>query len=290
MSKDMRYTLLLSLTAVIWGVGFVAQRAAMYHMGPLTFNGVRFILGGLSLIPVIMVMEKGGVNRATVIAGSVGGCIVFVAAGLQQWGISVTGSASVAGFISGMYIVLVPILGMLVGRKASLFVWIGAVSATAGMYFMSVPVGTNTLDLGSILLLAGAFGWAIHILVVDRFVVGIKPISFSVVQCLICGLLSLTAAFIIEDVQFSQIQAGYLPIIYSAFISVGIAYTLQIVGQKYVPPGRAAIIFSMESVMAAVAEAVLLGIFLDGRGYAGGGLIFAGILISQIQRRRNVSD
>ena len=286
MSKEQFSTALLVLTALIWGLGFVAQRAAMDYMGPFTFNAVRFGLGGLSLIPIVIMMEKGCINRITIAAGLAAGSVLFVAAALQQWGIMVTGSASKAGFITGLYIVLVPVLGMFVGRKASKYVWIGAMLASVGLYMISVPEDLTAVNIGSIALLICAFGWAIHILVIDRFVGRIRPLGFSVVQCLVCSVLSFAVAFAFEDVQISHIAAGYLPIIYSAFISVGIAYTLQIVGQRHVPPGRSAIIFSMESIFGAIGEVILLGAFLSVRGYIGGGIIFTGIVISQIQRKR----
>ena len=281
---ERRATALLIITALIWGVGFVAQRAAMDFMGPFTYNALRFGLGGLSLIPVVIVLEKGGVGWHTVKAGLIGGGVLFAAATLQQIGIGITGSAGKAGFITGLYIVLVPILGMFVGRRASRYVWAGALLAVLGLYFISVPEGLSYIDLGVLLLIACAFGWAVHILVVDRFAAGIKPLGFSVVQCLVCSLLSLAAALTFEDIHAADIVAGYIPLIYSAFVSVLIAYTLQIVGQKHVPPGRSAIIFSMESVVAAVAEAAILGVFLSGRGYFGGGLIFLGIVIANSMR------
>ena len=282
-SKEQRSTALLIIAALIWGLGFVAQRAAMDYMGPFTFNAVRFGLGGLSLIPMVIILEKSGINRITIIAGLAAGSVLFIAAALQQWGIMITGSASKAGFITGLYIVLVPVLGTFVGRKASKYVWIGAMLASVGLYMIGVPEGLTGIDIGSIALLICAFGWAIHILVVDRFVERIKPLGFSVVQCLVCSIFSFAVAFIFEDVQVAHITAGYLPIMYSAFISVGIAYTLQIVGQRYVPPGRSAIIFSTESIFGAIGEAVLLGAFLTGRGYIGGIIIFMGIIISQIR-------
>ena len=286
MSKKQRSTALLVLAALIWGLGFVAQRAAMDYMGPFTFNAARFGLGGLSLIPVVIVMEKGGISRTTIAAGLAAGSVLFVAAALQQWGIMVTGSASMAGFITGLYIVLVPLLGIFAGRKASKYVWIGAMLASVGLYMISMPDGLTAVNIGTIALLICAFCWAIHILVIDHFVERVKPLGFSVIQCLVCSILSLGAAFAFEDVQIAYIAAGYLPVLYAAFISVGIAYTLQIVGQRHVPPGRSAIIFSTESIFGAIGEAVLLGAFLGGRGYIGGGIIFVGILISQIQGKR----
>jgi len=288
---------MLITTAFIWGIGFVAQNVAMDYMEPFIFNAVRFGLGGLSLIPVILIMnnkskasepqlsdEQKLENRGLIIrAGLCGGGVLFLAAATQQFGIAITGSASKAGFITGLYIVLVPILGIFFGRKTTGFVWIGAVSSVVGLYLLSVTDGFGAIDIGDGLLLLCAFGWAAHILVIDRFVEKVKPLTFAAAQCLVCAAASLVAAIATEEINLGNIIAGYQPVMFSAFISVCFAYTLQIIGQKHVPPGKSAVIFSMESVFAALAEVVLLGTFLTGRGYVGSGFIFAGILISQIQ-------
>jgi len=289
MSKEQRYIIMLAIAALIWGIGFVAQRAAMDHMGPFTFNWIRFGLGGLSLIPVVLIVEKrNGFNKATITAGIICGLVLFVAAALQQWGIAVTGSAAKSGFITGLYIVLTPILGMFVGRSTHKFVWIGAIFATAGLYFIANP-GTLGISLGVIALLGGALGWAVHILVIDRFVGRINALGFSSIQCLVCSILSFGAAFMFEDVQLAQISAGYIPILYSALISVCIAYTLQVIGQRHVAPAKSAIIFSLESVFGAAGEAIILGAFMDVRGYIGGALIFTGIIVSQLRGKKKIT-
>jgi len=288
MSKEQRYTIILLFAAVIWGFGFVAQRAAMDHMGPLVFNGIRFGLGGLSLIPMVLFIEKkDGFNKATLKAGLICGLVLFVAAALQQWGMAATGSAAKTGFITGLYIVLTPILGMFMGRKTHKFVWVGAIFATVGLYFIANP-GELGLSLGVLALLAGALAWSTHILVIDRFAKEASPLGLSVVQCLVCAVPSLGAAFIFEDVQLVQISAGYIPVLYSALVSVCIAYTLQVLGQRHVAPGKSAIIFSLESVVGAGGEAFILGAFMDVRGYIGGALIFAGIVVSQLKGCRKI--
>jgi len=286
LSREQRSTLILISTALIWGIGFVAQRAAVYYMGTFTFTGIRFGLGGLALIPLALFLEKGGLNKDALKAGLAAGVVLFCGASLQQWGIEITGSAGMAGFITGMYIIIVPILGIFMRRRTSRYVWLGAFIAFVGLYFISVTDGMGLVDFGSAVMLVGAFFWALHILVVDRFAAKVPPLSFSVAQCLVCAALSMAAAFAFEDVQPARIAAGYLPIMYSAFISVCIAYTLQIVGQKHVSPARSAVIFSMESVIAAIGEVILFGVSMEMRGYAGGGLIFLGILISQARRRQ----
>lgn len=280
MTKETRSTLLLSCTAIIWGVGFVAQSVAMNYMGPLTFNAVRFLLAGIALIPVIKFFE-GGIDKHSIKGGLVCGFVCFIGATLQQFGILFTGSAGMAGFISGLYIIIVPILGVFLGRKAGLPVWVGAALAVIGLYLISSPDDITAIDMGTLLLIACAFAWAIHIFLIDKFVAKAKPLGISMVQCFVIGTFSFIAAFIFEDIQPVSIVSGYLPILYSAFISIGIAYTLQFVGQKHVPPGRSAVIFSMESVVAAISEVIILGTFLATTGYIGGALIFAGIIISQ---------
>ena len=282
-NKQHLATVAIVVTSIIWGFGFVAQLIAMNYMDPFIFNALRFALGGFSLIPLVLLMEKGPINRSTVIAGITGGVVVFVASGLQQFGIVLTGSAGKSSFITGLYIILVPILGTLSGKKASRYVWAGAVLATGGIYLISGPTHLASLDLGTLLLMINAFCWAIHILVVDRFMgEDAKPVGFSMIQSFVCAGLSGVTALIFENPQMEDVVSGMMPLLYAGLVSVGVAYTLQMVGQKYISPGRSAIIFSMESVVGAVGEAVILGALLSPLGYAGGGLIFIGILVSQL--------
>lgn len=285
MSKDQRSTLMLLITSIIWGIGFVAQRAGGYFMDPFTFNFVRFALGGFALVPVLFKLEQGKISRTTAIAGLIGGTVVFIAVNLQQWGVIITGSASKAGFITGLYIIFVPILGILIKRKAPKNVWVGAVLAAVGLYFLSAPGDQFNIDIGTVILLICAFFWAVHILVIDRFIEGARPIGFSIMQCVAVSGLSFVAALIFGDIQPANILAGWLPVAYAAFVSTGIAYTLQVVAQQHVPPGRSAVIFSSESIWATTAEAILLGTFLSALGYVGGGLIVAGIIVAQLGRK-----
>ena len=257
-------------------------------MGAFMFNGVRFLLGAVSLIPVVYFLERDqGTFKEkiyTALAGIGGGVILFFAASLQQFGVVWTGSAGRSGFITGLYTVLVPILGMFFGRRAGLLVWVGAISAVIGLYLLSVP-SAGSIAIGDIVLFIGAFFWAGHIIYVDSFISRIKPIRFSMAQFAACGILSLICAFIFENVTVSALSAGIIPVLYSGFLSVGIAYTLQIVGQKGVEPAKAAIIFSLEALFSAVGGALLLGETMDIRGYAGCAFILAGIIVSQ----KNVS-
>jgi drug/metabolite transporter (DMT)-like permease len=280
------------LTALIWGLAFTAQRQSVDLMGGLTFGGVRFLLGAVSLIPVIAVFERGKTSpkerRDTLKYGVIVGVVLFIACTFQQYGIQITLSAGKSGFITGLYIVIVPILGLLFGRRTSPFTWIGAIVAVSGLYFISVTDGLGSVGLGDVLLLIGAFFWAIHILTVDRFAKCLRSLRFSVVQFVVCGTLSLAGAFIFETVRISDILNGIVPILYGGIASVGVAYTLQIIGQKHVEPSRAAIIFSLEALFSAVGAAIILGERMTTRGYVGAGLIFAGILLSQIVIKKRV--
>lgn len=292
--RQVRATFCLFLTAVIWGVAFVAQKAAADVMGSMTFNGIRFGLGALSLVPVILIFERGKITgllfrKATVI-GLLGGLILFIAAGLQQIGVVLTGSAGKSGFITGLYIVMVPILGLFFRRRAGLFVWFGAALSCGGLYFLSIPAGGFSIGAGDLVLLIGAVFWAAHILIIDRFTGALPPILFSLLQFAVCSILSLSSAFLFEEVTLAVIIEGGAPILYSGLLSVGLAYTLQVIGQRYVEPARAAIIFSTESLFAALGAAILLKEIMPPRGYAGCALIFSGILLSQVTIRKRVSE
>jgi len=277
-------TVSLFVTAFIWGLAFVAQRLGA-DMGSFTFNGVRFLLGAASLLPIVYLLERGpvtaGVLKYTILAGIGGGAILFIAASLQQFGVALTGSAGKSGFITGLYTVLVPILGVFIGRKTGALAWIGAACAVLGLYLLSVP-DIHSIEAGDVVLFAGAFFWAGHILFIDRFINRIKVIRFSMIQSLTCGLLSLAAAFIFERVSLGAISAGIMPILYCGLLSTGVAYTLQSIGQKGVEPAKAAIIFSLETLFSALGGALLLGEKMDARGYAGCAFIFTGIIVSQL--------
>ncbi len=304
--KELVGTILLFTTAVIWGLAFTAQRNGMDFMGAFTFNGTRFLLGACSLVPVILLFERtkgrAGGNAPpnedaaftrpskafTYKVAVLGGLVLFIAAGLQQIGIEITMSAGKAGFITGLYIVLTPILSRVLGKKIAPRVWAGAVFACAGLYLLSVrpgEAGGGSLGLGDAALIAGAFFWALHIIVIDRWADKILPLRFAATQFAVCGVLSMACAFVLENVEVSSLIAGYAPVLYSAFLSVGVAYTLQIIGQKYVEPSKAALIFSAESLFGAIGAALLLGEIMSAQSYIGCALIFLGIVVSQLGKR-----
>jgi drug/metabolite transporter (DMT)-like permease len=285
-------TVLLFLASLIWGATFVAQKAAGGHMETFTYNGIRFALGALTLLPFILLFEKKDSckTRRTWMVGIAGGVVLFVAANLQQLGIVLSrspSSASEAGFITGLYTVFVPILGLAIGRKANRYIWLSAVLAFTGLALISIgPGGLSSIQLSDSLYVFGAVFWAVHILLIGRYVKGIHPLRFAAIQFLVCSLLSTTGAFAFETVRIESIWAGIVPILFGGILSSGVAYTLQIIGQRKVEPAKAAIIFSLEALFAAIAEAVVMGELMTPQKYIGGLVIFAGILLSQITPER----
>lgn len=286
MKTKIKATILLFLTAMIWGFAFVAQRVGADYVGAFTFNGVRFFLGTLSLIPVILIFEREKMHKTKfikiLIPGVLAGTVLFIASTLQQYGVEITGSAGKAGFLTGLYTVLVPLIRFVMGKKTSVFTFIGAIFAVAGLFFLCMTGDELTFGIGDIVLIIGAFFWAGHILVVDKYVNDISPLKFSLVQFLVCGILSITCALIFEDIEFSAIKSAGIPILYGGIMSVGVAYTCQILGQKDSDPTFASIVFSTESVFSAIGGALLLNEIMSGRGYLGCVLIFIGIVLSQL--------
>ncbi len=287
--KKLKSNLLLLVTAMIWGFAFVAQRIGADSVGPFTFNGTRFILGAVSIIPVFLIFEKKEVEKTihsgkinlTVKAGALAGIVLFVASALQQWGVEITGSAGKSSFLTGIYTVLVPILGIFLGKKTNLNVWFGALLAVLGMFLICINEKWQ-ISYGDCVLLIGAIFWALHILVIDKFVDGIYPIRFAFTQFLVCGILGLLCAVSFEDISLAGLQAASIPILYSGILSAGVAYTCQIIGQKSADPTYASIILSTESMFGAIGGAVILGETMTLRAYIGCLLIFAGIIISQL--------
>ena len=286
MKTKIKSTILLFLTAMIWGFAFVAQKVGAEFVGAFTFNGIRFMLGTVSLIPVILLFEREKLDKAKIksilIPGLLAGTVLFIASTLQQYGVEITGSAGKAGFLTGLYTVLVPLIRFVMGKKTSIFTLFGAVFAVVGLFFLCMTGDEFTFGMGDVVLIIGAFFWAGHILVVDKYVNDISPLKFSLVQFLVCGILSLIFAFVLEDIEFSAIRSAGVPILYGGIMSVGVAYTCQILGQRDADPTFASIVFSTESVFSAIGGAILLNEIMSGRGYFGCVLIFIGIVLSQL--------
>lgn len=286
MKTKIKSTILLFLTAIIWGFAFVAQRVGAEFVGAFTFNGIRFLLGFLSLIPVILIFEKDKFNieslKKTLLPGLLAGIVLFIASTLQQYGVEITQSAGKAGFLTGLYTVLVPLIRFVMGKKTSAFTFLGAIFALAGLFFLCMTGSDISFGLGDIVLIIGAFFWAGHILVVDKHVNNISPLKFSLVQFFVCGVLSIIFALILEDINFAAVKSAGIPILYGGLMSVGVAYTCQILGQRDADPTFASIVFSTESVFSAIGGAIILNEVMSGRGYLGCVLIFIGIVLSQL--------
>lgn len=292
-NKRLGANMLLLLTAAIWGFAFVAQRVGSQYVGAFTFNGVRFALGSISLIPLIIYFDKrkkSGSNnegkvefsvKKSILSGVVVGIVLYIAATLQQVGLIYT-TAGKASFITGLYMVFVPIIGIFLKHKVGKNSWVGVVIAVVGLYLLSVNENFR-ISYGDLLEVIGAIFWAIHILTIDYFSSKIDALKLSCIQFATCSFLSLVTALIFEQITMSGISQALVPILYGGFLSVGIAYTLQVVAQKNAKPSHAAMILSMESVFGAVGGAILLGESMSSRGYMGCILILGGILVSQIR-------
>lgn len=283
---------MLLIAAAIWGFGFVAQRLGMNYLEPFAFNSARFLLGSLSLLPLLWFLSRQKLSRQKVNlktkpnhslhkGGLICGLVLFVAATLQQYGLFYT-TAAKAGFITGLYLILVPIIGILLKHTTGITTWLGAVLAVVGLYLLSIN-DDFTMSLGDTLIFIGALFWAFHILVIDHFSNRIDSIQLSAVQFLVCGLLSLGVSLIIETPTLAGAIAGWQPILFAGVVSVGIAYTLQVVAQKNAKPSHAAIIMSLEAVFAAIGGVWLLDESLSPRAWFGCGLMLAGMLLSQVK-------
>lgn len=295
---------LLLLTAAIWGLAFVAQRAGMEHIQPFTYNGVRFALGSLSLLPLILLLRNRsrrriGAESATGkenstregrgakvwLYGLLSGSVLFTAASLQQVGIVYT-TAGKAGFITGMYVVLVPLSGLLWRQKAGWSRWVGAGLAVAGLYFLSITRGF-TIAKGDLLVLLSALFWTAHVQLIGWFSPKTNSLVLASIQFGVCSLFSLAVAAGTETVVLAGILRAAVPILYGGLCSVGVAYTLQVVVQKTAHPAHAAVILSLEGAFAVLGGWLILGEMLSLRGLIGCALMLGGMIVSQTSLLRN---
>lgn len=308
---------LLFLTAVVWGVAFVAQSVGMDYVGPFTFNCIRCLIGAVVLVPCIWLLDRwkqrpdgascgreaagaqdsascsrrsagaqGGASdggHALLAGGICCGLALFVASNLQQIGIQYT-TVGKAGFITALYIVMVPVFGIFLKKRAGIRVWVSVALAVAGLYLLCI---TDRLALGKgdILVLLCAVVFAVHILVVDHFSAKTDGVRMSCIQFLVCGLLSGVCMLITEHPEMRLILQAWQPILYAGVFSCGVGYTLQIVGQKGTDPTVASLILSLESVVSVLAGWLLLGQRLSVRELGGCALMFAAILLAQMPER-----
>ncbi|MDO4523369.1 MAG: DMT family transporter [Eubacteriales bacterium] len=287
----LKNSLILFLTAFIWGTAFVAQSVGMDYVGPFTFTCVRSILGGVVLLPCMAVLKRinppkdvrvSEGNRSTLLLGGVCcGIALCVGSNLQQIGIMST-AVGKSGFITAFYIILVPVLGLFFGKRCKLTVWIGVLLAIAGLYFLCVTGDITAIERGDIMLFFCALTFSVHILVIDHFSPMVDGVKMSCIQFFVCGILSAIPMLLFEHPQTHQILNAWMPILYAGVLSCGVGYTLQIIGQKGMNPTIASLILSLESVISVLAGMVVLHQQLTGREILGCVLMFAAILMAQL--------
>lgn len=288
---QVRNSLILLLTALIWGVAFVAQSVGMDYVGPFTFNCVRFLIGGIVLLPCMALLKKlnppekradgsGKEKKNLILGGVCCGVALCVASCLQQLGIMYT-SVGKAGFITAFYIIIVPVIGLFFRKKCGITVWIGVLLALAGLYFLCITEDL-TIGRGDVLVFLGALMFAVHIMVIDHFSPLADGVAMSCIQFFVSGGLCAVPMLLFEKPQIGQLLAAWQPILYAGVLSCGVAYTLQIIGQKGMNPTVASLILSLESVISVLAGMVILHQELSGREILGCILMFAAILLAQL--------
>lgn len=305
MNSKLKNDALLVLTALIWGSAFVAQSVGMDYMGPFTFNSLRCLLGGLVLLPVIWIMgrkdpkgpayrpdsrsieegqKKRGDKKILLTGGLCCGIALAAASSLQQIGLVYT-SAGKAGFITALYILIVPVLGLFLGKKVGLKTWIGVGLAIIGMYFLCIKEGFF-ISYGDFLVMICAFIFSLHILIIDYFSPKVDGVKLSCIQFWVAGILCAVPMIISEKPTFEAVAAAWLPLLYAGVLSCGVAYTLQIIAQKNTDPTVASLILSMESVFAALAGWVLINETLSPKEIFGCVLVFTAIILAQLPQKR----
>lgn len=291
----LKNNLLLTLTAFIWGIAFVAQSVGMDYVGPFTFNAVRFLIGGIVLIPCIFLLNRlngskqGGEKdkkerreeRKILLAGGICcGVCLCVASSLQQFGIAYT-TVGKAGFITALYIIIVPVLGIFMKKRVTVLAWASVALAAVGMYFLCITEEFR-IGRGDILMMLCALCFSIHILVIDYFSPRVDGVKMSCIQFIVSGVICFVPMFLWEHPQLSAILDAWAPILYAGVLSCGVAYTLQIIGQKGADPVVASLLLSLESVFSVLAGWLILHQGMSAREILGCVLVFGGIILAQL--------
>lgn len=284
-------SLLLFLAACIWGFAFVAQSVGMDYMGPFTFNGARFLIGGTVLLPFVYVRISKKKNTPeeippvlTIKGGICCGLAICAASLFQQIGIQYT-TVGKAGFITTLYIIIVPVFGLFLHKKVPGKVWFAAVLAAVGMYLLCITENFS-IGRGDAMVFVCAILFSIHILVIDYFSPKTDGVALSCLQFFTAGVICSVGALLLEHPTWEQLAAGALPILYAGIMSCGVAYTLQIIGQRDLDPTIASLILSMESVVSVLAGWMLLGQALTVKELAGCALVFAAVILVQLPGKR----
>jgi len=277
------------LASALWGFAFVAQRVGAAHVGPFSFTAVRFALGALVLLPIIWVRDRvrgvprakrTAATRAVVLPGIASGVLMTIAVNLQQVAMSDTPAGN-AAFITGLYMVFVPVIAAFRGHRSNLATVLGVVASLVGLYLISVN-DELTIGRGEWLLILSTVFWALQILVIEHFAGRLSALRFALVQFLTCAVVSSVVALLAESAPFGGLVEAAIPLLYGGLVSVGIAYTLQVVGQRHALATHASLIMATESVFGALGGALLLSEFMGLRGYAGAALMIIGIVVAQL--------
>ncbi|MCH5279159.1 MAG: DMT family transporter [Christensenellaceae bacterium] len=290
--KKLRSSLLLLIASIIWGITFIAQSDAMEHIGPFTFNFARSFIGSVVLLPVIRLFgraEAGAANdidkkkarKALLVGGILCGIALFAATGLQQFGISLGSSVGKAGFITSFYIILVPIFGLLLKKRTSAIIWISMLIAVVGLYLLCITEGFS-IETSDLLYLGCAVFFAIHILIISVYSPLVNGVALSCMQFAVSAVLNGICMLLLEKPSFSDIFAAYIPLLYAGVLACGIAYTLQIIGQKDLDPTIASVIMCLESVVSVIAGWLILHQQLSGRETAGCVIMLLATILAQL--------
>lgn len=294
MKRSAKGNLFLFMAALIWGCALVAQKAGMSHLGPFGFTAIRCIMGGLVLLPLIWHLDKKKTaeeraqeagKKETVIGSVVCGLVLTSLVLFQQFGLPYT-TVGKAGFITALYILLTPVMGIFLGKKAGKNLWIGVVIGLVGMYMLCLFEGASGLTFGDLMMLCAAVMAAAHIHVIDHFVQKIDAVKLSSYQFIVCGLVCVIPMFVFEEISVDAIIECIIPILYAGLISCGLGYTFQVIGQKCTDPSLASLILSLETVFSLLAGWIFFKEVLTVPEYIGCGLMFIAIMVSQMPDRK----
>jgi len=296
-AQVLKYDAVFLTAAAIWGFAFVAQRVGMRHVGPFTFIAVRFLLGSVFLVPILVITSKAKFSprdsapqqdhKSFFLGSSAAGLILFLAASFQQHGLIYT-TAGKAGFITGLYVVIVPIIGLRLGHKTGPGTWLGALLAVVGLYLLSIK-DAFVIDTGDLYVFVSAFFWAVHVLIIARLSRRFHPIRIALFQFFVCSAVAWLAALATETIVIDKILAALIPILYAGIMSTGIAFTLQVIAQRHAHPTHASIVMSTEAVFAVLGGYLFLAETLPLRNLAGCALMLAGMIISQFNARKQIA-
>lgn len=290
---------LLLMTAIVWGTGFVAQRKAMEGMQPFVFIALRFFLGCLVLLPILIsriprtksetkaAFDWKANVRKLVLPSLICGLFLFAGTSLQQLGIMTT-SASKAGFLTAIYLVIVPVLGIFIGKKVNLWVWIGVALAMAGVWLLSVGIEMN-IQTGDILLIIGALFWALQILALDHYIEKLDALGLAFGQFLTAAVFGTIVSLILESGPLVTNASAWWSLLYSGVVAVGIGFTLQVIGQSKVDPALASLILSLEAVFAVLGGMIFLGERLSSREWLGCAVMLAAVILVQLKGQQQKS-